>query len=133
MTIMPWQESLELGIAAIDHEHRGIVKVMNLLHDAYECNAPADEILAGLEKLQMITKAHFAHEETFFSALNYKDADKHKIIHEQLLTKLSAYVDDAKRQRKVDPALFDFLRYWLRAHILGIDKKYAEVSSHQAA
>ena len=134
MPVMEWNERFALGIDQVDSEHRRILDAMNDLFDHARDGTNGSLVLKDLDYLVRVTTDHFAHEEAYFDSFGYKDAERHKLIHKSLLSKLAAHQQTIiAAQGRVTKDFFDFLRFWLSAHILGIDKKYADVAKGVAA
>ncbi len=117
-------------VGAMDKEHEKLISIMNQLYSANETGAPKAQLLKIVDELAKATKTHFDHEETYFSALaNYKSAEAHKKIHQNLLNDFTAHVQKFKAGGdKIPNDFFMFLKVWLSAHICGIDRKYGELT-----
>ena len=50
---------------------------------------------------------------------------QHAVIHQQLLGRLAQFHQEFRASGTFTDACFHFLKLWLRAHICGIDTKYA--------
>jgi len=78
-----WKSSFELGVNAIDDEHRDLFDRAGRLHAVVEqgnmtqCAVIADEILVAAQR-------HFENEEAFLERVGYPDRSGHKVFHEQL-------------------------------------------------
>lgn len=126
MVFMNWESRFELGVAAMDAEHKGLIAAMNDVHDLDAKGASKPTIDAAITKLATLTKQHFADEEKHMESIGFPDRRTHAIIHAGLLEKFGALHTSFKTgDGKVDRAFFDFLSFWLRGHIMGIDRKYA--------
>lgn len=123
---------LFLDVPAMDNEHQGLIRAMNTLHQLNEAGAPADQIGAALTKLVDLTVKHFAHEEAYLERIAYPGLRVHAGVHRQLLERLRGFQDAWRRERKLTPEFFAFLKMWLSAHIAGVDMKYSR-HVHQAA
>lgn len=134
MAFIEWSSALALNVAAMDGEHKELIAYMNRLHDLNEQNAPKDAIVAAFKNLAEFTIKHFSDEEAYMSSINFPDLELHKYIHKDLLTKVSKHFEDFKAgDGKLDRKVFDFLNIWLKAHIMGLDSKYAEHSRAKAS
>lgn len=126
MSFFVWDPKLLLGVDAMDAEHRGLVARMNEIHDKVEAGAGKAVLAPLLQDLADLTRRHFDHEEKVMQAAAYSGFETHKLVHKDLLAKLDGHIADFKAGAgTLSPAFFSFLRLWLTAHILGIDKKYA--------
>lgn len=127
MALLDWTPTLDLNVPAMDAEHKELVAAMNRIHelDARAADKPAVD--AAIQKLITLTKKHFADEERHMLAIGFPDLKRHSLIHEDMLKKVAAHHQTFQGgSGRVEKAFFDFLVYWLGAHIRGVDKRYAE-------
>ena len=126
MVFMDWEQRFELGVAAMDAEHKGLIAAMNEVHDLDARNAGKAVIDAAIGKLATLTTKHFADEEKHMESIGFPDRKSHALIHKGLLEKFGALHQGFKAgPGKVERAFFDFLSFWLKSHIMGVDRKYA--------
>lgn len=126
MVFMNWETRFELGVAAMDAEHKGLIAAMNDVHDLDAKNASKTQVDAAITKLAGLTKKHFADEEKHMESIGFPDRHTHARLHVNLLERFAALHESFKAgSGKVDRAFFEFLAFWLRSHIMGIDRKYA--------
>ena len=45
MGFMDWSEEYRLDVSSMDDQHRGLIDLMNQIHERYTAGAPADELL----------------------------------------------------------------------------------------
>ncbi len=125
MALLEWTDALEIGVRAMDIDHQRIVALMNNLHRHVERGASKAAVTDALEALLEYTVEHFRAEEILMRRKNYADYTVHCITHQHLLAKLTRFRDDfVSGARPLDASFFGFLKLWLSAHILHIDKKY---------
>ena len=124
MTVMVWDDSLDVGVEAMNSEHKGLLDLMNALHDAASSGVDASRTIQLLDRLERATVDHFAHEERHMERIGFPEIERHKLIHADLLSKFAGHAALIRETREVPDTFFDFLRYWLSAHIKGIDVKY---------
>ncbi len=126
MSFFQWNQNLVLGVQKMDGEHQQLVGLMNQLFEANERKLPKQEIVSAFKALADYTVKHFADEEAYMESVGFPDIEKHKIIHKDLLSKVGAHFEGFKNGGTlVDQSVFDFLNLWLKAHIMGLDMKYA--------
>lgn len=127
MALLDWNTSLDLGVAAMDAEHKELVAAMNKIHELDARGTDKATVDAAIQKLVALTKKHFADEERHMTTIGFPDLKRHALIHTDMLKKVTTHYEAfLAGSGKVDKAFFDFLVYWLGAHIRGIDKRYAE-------
>ena len=125
MPIMSWNNTLATGIASIDGQHQQLVGYVNELYDAMTKGQGKEATGKILTRLVEYTVKHFAHEEQYFARIGYPDAAAHIAEHELLKKQVGEFGKKfAAGQATVNAELMNFLRNWLTAHIMMIDKKY---------
>lgn len=129
MSFLSWTPILQVGVNAMDEEHKVLIGLMNDLHSANEKQAAHADLRRILTALVDYTKKHFADEEKYLESISYPELAVHKVVHQQLLSKLAENQKAFEAQQgPVPAAMFDFLNLWLNAHIKGIDMKYGAFS-----
>ena len=123
-----WDAKYNLGVQAMDDEHRLIIEAMNQLHELHEAKALGPRLLKVMQQLIQVTRSHFADEEAFMEKLKYPDLRKHRHMHTHLLERLSQFEAEMRESGTASDDLFNFLKMWLKAHICGIDTQYASYS-----
>jgi hemerythrin-like metal-binding protein len=120
-----------LKIAKMDADHEAIIGCMNRLHELHEIKANRTVLGAAFDDLLRVTIRHFADEEVYMQKIAFPDAKKHALIHKQLLERINQFHAEFKARGHLTEEFFYFLKMWLKAHICGIDAKYA-THSHAA-
>lgn len=117
-----WDNTLSVEIEEIDHDHRKLVELFNMLnHSVSEADAP-DYIEAVLEELISCTVWHFRHEERLMLKYAYQGMAEHKAEHQQLIESAKQLQQKFIEQGKsVSSEDIKFLEHWLTGHILGVD------------
>ena len=126
MSLLDWSKSLDIGVEAMNSEHKVLLAIMNKLYDRNEAKAERQELKGVLKELGDYTVKHFNDEEAFLLSIQFPDLEKHKLIHKSLLEKFGAHVADFTKSGVLEKSFFEFLKMWLSAHIQGIDMKYGE-------
>ena len=126
MPIMEWDNSLDVGVTAMNDEHKQILDAMNRIFDATQAGGTGDEINRLVERLGAVCVRHFADEENYMASIGFPGQRNHKLIHEDLLDRYGKYAAQIKAAGgRADQGFFHFLRHWLQSHIKGIDVKYS--------
>jgi len=116
---------LALQVEPMDAEHRRLIELMNRLQQLFLADAPATEQGKAFAALADFTQRHFQHEEAYMENVGYPGIVVHKGVHRNLMEKVNEHAKAFKQTGKFSEALFQFLHMWLRAHICGVDRKYA--------
>lgn len=121
-----WSEQLSIGIDSMDREHQQIIHLMNALAAAHERGAGFSELDRAFRELASYTRKHFRDEEAYMESIGFESLNTHHVIHERLLAEMDGHYAAFKGTRELDESVFKFLTFWLKSHICGIDRKYAE-------
>jgi hemerythrin-like metal-binding protein len=114
-----------INVPDMDREHQILIGHMNAVHSLHRAKAGKAAIAAALDELVAYTRKHFADEEAHMARIGHAGLRIHAGIHRQLLERVGAFAADFARTGALTEDFFVFLRMWLKAHICGIDIKYA--------
>jgi hemerythrin len=117
MNLIEWNDEFNLGIEAIDGEHRTLVALINALHEAMSAGAGRADIVEGLSGIYTLVSEHFAREEAFMREARYMAYAEHKEDHEVLLDDLREILDDVRSGGEyAERRLSADLQYWFSEH-----------------
>jgi hemerythrin-like metal-binding protein len=134
MPIMEWDASLDLGVDAMNDEHKQILDAMNRIYDATQAGRSGIEINRLVDQLGEVCARHFADEEAYMARIGYTGLTIHRLIHQELLERFAGHAAEIRAAGgHADRNFFHFLRHWLTAHIKGIDRKYTVQPGVRAA
>ena len=134
MPIMNWDQTLDVGVESMNSEHREILDAMNRIYDADQTGQHGDVINSLVGRLGSVCVRHFADEEKFMAKIGFPTLENHKLVHAKLLRDFSAHAAAIKAaDGTVTEGFFTFLKFWLSAHIKGIDIKYGAHAKAVAA
>jgi hemerythrin len=123
-----WNERLDVGNEAMDHDHHTQLSLVSAFTEAVEQRRPALARRLG-EQLSEYSRAHFRSEELLMEAASYRDAPGHTIEHDELIRRI-AEVNAAQESGNPDLALslaIDF-RTALAAHMNEADRRVADAT-----
>lgn len=127
MVFIQWDGRYDIGVNEMNGEHKEIMNLMNRLYELNEKRASKMDLTGAIKNLVDYTLKHFKDEEAFLASIKYPDLEKHKMIHQNLLTNLRLHQEKfEKGSGLVESDFFAFLKLWLSAHIQGIDMKYGD-------
>jgi hemerythrin len=126
MPLLNWKDEFETGIAYIDFEHRGLVKLINKTCDSLDQESAAERIAACLGDLYARICAPFALEEELMREKKYALYEIHKADHERLLEELCYMMDafEAGACENCGKTLDDSLTAWFRQHFQIEDPRF---------
>jgi hemerythrin len=121
---LKWQERFSVGVPEVDHEHRELIRLINLLHEALEQGSPAERVRAVLGEVHVAISAHFALEEKDMQAWGYPGYAAHKRDHERLLDELRDLMDSIDWAIPADTTAFaGRVNAWFETHFQTQDAK----------
>ena len=122
---MEWQNSYNIGIDVIDHQHRQILDYINRLEDIRH-TGNREEIRDVLDDLIDYTQSHFTFEENLLSQVSYQYLSSHKGIHDLFVKRLNDYRERFKAGESIENDLYRLLSKWLINHIQHDDQDYVD-------
>jgi hemerythrin len=124
MSLIEWDENYSVGVAAVDHEHRELIGLVNEAHDRLMRPDAAEAVMNFLGEIFARISAHFALEEQIMRARNYDHYDTHKADHERLLDEIRDMMDDYEDGESFSEALLaQQLRAWFAGHFRSHDAR----------
>ena len=126
MAHLVWQDDLNTGIQVIDDQHRRIVDMINLLHQAQARDGSRAEVGAVLNELVDYTLSHFAFEEALLEEAGYEFTRPHKRVHEIFTARVSDYNLRFRAGEDITEELIGMLSRWLFNHIRSDDAGYVQ-------
>ena len=89
MSEFVWTEAMSVGVSTLDADHRCLVRIINLLHDA-EGNDTGRVIEIVMEALNRYARFHFAREEQVMAACGFPALGVHRAEHVSFSRSLAA-------------------------------------------
>jgi hemerythrin len=126
---VPWHESLSVGIAQIDEQHKEWFRRAENLFEAGKQGKAKEYIGEMLEFLDRYTKKHFADEERYMQQIGYPGLDEQKKAHAAFISQLAKLRDDYESSSgsiSVIIAANKIVIDWLTKHISNLDRKIGE-------
>ena len=128
-----WDAKFELGIEAIDAQHKKLVDLCNTLHREVMINRASgksdwhDSLKAALKECADYVLVHFRDEEVLMKGANYANYAEHKHSHELFTQKVLETVRRFNSLSMSDALQFvRFLYQWIFTHIAYEDKLFAK-------
>ncbi len=122
-----WSDTLLVGHADIDEEHKGIFALATKLQETDIANAPSSLASETIYKLVEYASTHLGHEEELMWSSRYPFINGHTIEHWKFFNQLTTIIDDYERGRPdVVTKCVTFITSWLEKHILVNDIQLAD-------
>lgn len=125
MLVFKWNPDYSVGVTEIDNQHKKLIDMIINLNKAL-ADGKGKEVLGKLIKdLIDYTKTHFTLEEKLLEKAKYPMFDSHKKEHIAFVKKIEQFqIDFEKGKTLLTVEIMNFLKDWLKNHIVGTDKKY---------
>ncbi len=132
MTVMKWTLDMSVGLKELDQDHQVLIGLINELEAGHGQKDQAEALQASFQHLRSYAAYHFGREEAVLRAVGYDTLAGHQAEHRAFEEKIEALAlklaeNPGAAQREINDALLDYLRDWLRHHILVIDMSYKEL------
>ena len=119
-----WENKYSVGNPIIDKQHKEMFKLGNDLPEVLS----AQEIKPIIMGLYKYTREHFSMEEEMMKSIGFPLLAEHKILHEELISKLN---EISSLSFETDKAVLSFKKFvygWLIEHIMYQDIQYFKFS-----
>ncbi|MGD8928618.1 MAG: hemerythrin family protein [Lysobacterales bacterium] len=126
MKELVWDEVLSVENDEIDHDHRILVDLFNLLGHSVESGETREYVEAVLEELIRCTAWHFSHEERLMLKSAYQELEEHRQEHQELMEDVREMQREILLTGKLEEKELERLEVWLTGHILVADMKFGE-------
>ncbi len=125
---MAWDETLSVGNAMIDEEHKTLIRKINDVSEAISKGMGEAQVAQTIEFLRGYSLEHFAAEEKLMDEKKYPAMPEHKARHADFIST----IDNIERDFREDGAtkelaadISNLLSNWLKKHIRSTDSKLA--------
>jgi len=127
MAFLYWEDELSVGIKSIDDQHKKLIELINQFYENIKTASNKELISDLISGMKNYTIFHFKTEEKLLSQSYYPHFEAHKIEHERFLEKVNT-LEERFRAGKliISFEITDFLKKWIRNHIMETDSKYRE-------
>jgi hemerythrin-like metal-binding protein len=120
-----WNESMSVGVAALDSEHKMLIDILNDLHSRVEAGHGGEVMRVVLTRLTDYVHTHCRHEEALLALYGYDQAETQQAAHVEFGNKvMDLQLMLLKGDKTVGQETVIFLRDWLIHHILTSDMDY---------
>lgn len=133
MAYLEWSDNYSVGVASLDAQHKELIRLINRLHDEDE---RGDDLGPVLDRLDWYVRYHFSFEESLMTAAKYEGFAEHIGEHREFETWLKASrraMTAGMEVQELSRIIADFLKNWLREHILVVDMDYKALLTAQQA
>jgi len=127
MAFFNWNDNMSVNIMLIDEQHKNLLSMINELYDAMKMGKGNDVLGNIINRLVDYTKEHFQTEEKLFVKYGYSLKDHHINEHKKFVQQVQEFKNGFETGKfGLSNKLLDFLKEWLKNHIMVTDKKYSQ-------
>lgn len=123
-----WEKSFEIGVKAIDDEHKAIIDEFSKLYDGMKVGKGHEMYHEVISFLDNYVHTHLIHEELFQQSINYPDYEIHKAKHDEFKLMIQELKDQNIKEVTNEELLRVniLMKNWLVNHILNMDMKIGD-------
>ncbi len=122
-----WDQSYEVGIELIDHDHQKLVGMLNQVISAANFHLGDAHIRGVIKELIDYTKYHFSREEELMQQNDYPGYEAHIQQHKTMVAQVESFASQIESgdscEESVCMDIYRYLKEWLLNHITHTDKE----------
>lgn len=124
MPLLDWTDSMNIGIASIDRQHKKLASLINDLNEAVVAGKGDQVYDALFNELVDYFSTHFSTEEGLMIEHDFPDYETHRFLHQGFISKVRELRSMANSgEKRVSEEALHYLVDWLVHHDLSIDKE----------
>jgi len=120
-----WSDEFSIDVDEIDADHQKLMELINLCHQATDCENSDNIVKNILYELVDYTQSHFKKEELIMEACGYPYLDHHRSVHQSLIKQTQIRFKEFESGVLTVQNLYEFFIDWLTEHIITMDKGIA--------
>ena len=126
MAYVEWTDDFSVNVEEIDTQHKTLIAMLNTLHEALLSNKGKDVYKHVIDGMIEYATTHFNTEEDYMVKCNFPGYPEHKAEHERFVQEtLQLQTNFNETGFTLTYPVVQFLKKWLKDHILETDKKYS--------
>lgn len=122
--LFKWTSEYSVGVVEIDDQHKVLIDLINRLFVTALNRDHKDAVSEILDQLIDYTRSHFSREEELLGESTYPVLSEHQVQHRMFEKKIELIAARYRDGNIVTFELINFLKRWLREHILQADMGY---------
>lgn len=127
MELVLWSDKLSVGVKTIDRQHQTLIDMINRIITDTDLTVRSEKMTEILTEMTRYAVEYFQSEEGLLAEFEYPHLEEHKAQHREFRKKTMALCNaTAAGVEAVPQILINFLREWLRSHVLEEDMKYKD-------
>jgi hemerythrin len=132
MALFEWKDQYSVGIKEFDLQHKKIIQLLNELYEAMRDRKPKEVLGKIINNMTTYAAMHFQTEEKYMKQYNYPSLETHHKEHEDFVIKVNDFKEKFQQgSLMLSLDILNFLKSWLKDHIMGVDKEYTAYFKQQ--
>jgi hemerythrin len=123
--LFQWTSEYSVGVVEIDDQHKVLIDLINRLFLSALNRDHKSAVSEILDLLIDYTRTHFSREEELLGESSYPVLSDHQLQHRLFAEKIEVVAVRYRDGKIVTFELINFLKHWLKEHILGADMGYS--------
>ena len=125
MAFINWNDSYNVGISAIDNQHKELVGMIGDLYESMVAHKSREVLAKSFHRLDEYILSHFTTEEYYMQLYNYPSLEMHKQQHNEFTAQIGEFKKRfSSGKAELTLELTKFLKEWLLSHIKTYDPLY---------
>jgi CRP/FNR family transcriptional regulator len=121
--LLAWEPMYDIGVAAIDEQHRRLFDISNRLYDAWRQHHGRAALCRIVDELVAYTDYHFGEEERLMERTGYPGLEQHRRAHAELVALVRSYRTRLQTGTPgVEAQVLALVKTWLNVHVLEDDR-----------
>lgn len=122
-----WSDDFSVGIQEVDNQHKMLFELINRIFVVALRREHRGSMSEIIDTLINYTRTHFVLEEQLLRAAGYPGLATHMLEHGRFIERMESVARKYLQEDKVVTfELMNFLKHWLKEHILETDMAYAD-------
>lgn len=127
MKYFEWTDELSVNVKEVDVQHKKLVEMVNDLNEAMLARKGREAQKSTIDAMVDYADVHFKVEEKYMQRFQYPGFAAHRVEHENFTAKALELKSRTERAGFIlTLEIVNFLKGWLRNHIMGTDRQYAK-------
>ena len=132
MAYFNWNKSMSVENEEIDSQHKQWIDTIENFYQGIQSGSSKDHMKTLIKSMKDYTVFHFKKEEDYMRSMAYPDLDDHIEIHQAFIKKVEDFEDRfSSGKLLLSLEVTNFMKDWVKNHIMTEDKKYAEFDMNQ--
>jgi len=124
MTLRQWDDSLLVGVKAIDDQHRQLFDIMEKVRTLMPTDSDGPDVGSLLKAMVTLTHAHFRDEEQLMDEIRFPDRERHRRLHRDISAHIVAMLEKLKAGEDFGADdLLEFIEKWQVEHVQAEDAR----------